>query len=161
MFHAGSLGYYGQYLALSHIAGIQQQGHHYLAAGYGTIGYEPKVSYFFGVPKAIKPGGVSFDIPMIYVSEVGDGDAQKKKQFVIQTGMLSSALEHATPEQMFASQDPAEPKPDAISAVKALQKASAAGQRIYHLTQENMGSTLGAIHHDTATVLGTHLNASP
>ena len=153
MFHAGSLGYYGQYLALSHMAGLQQQGQHYLAAGYGTIGYEPNVSYFFGVPRAIEPGGVAFDIPMIYVSEVGDGDAEKRKQFVMQTGMISSALEHATPEQMFASQDPAEPKPDAISAVKALQKASAAGQRIYHLTQENMGSTLGAIHHDTATIL--------
>ena len=92
-------------------------------------------------------------IPLIHVSEVGDGDAEKRKQFVMQTGMLSSALEYATPEQMFASQDPAEPKPDAISAVKALQKASAAGQRIYHLTQDNMGNTLGAIHHDTATIL--------
>lgn len=153
MFFAGSLGYYGQYLALSHIAGLQQQGHHYLAAGYGTIGYEPNVSYFFGIPRAIESGGVAFDIPLIHVSEVGDGDAEKRKQFVMQTGMLSSALEHATPEQMFASQDPADPKPDAISAVKALQKASAQGQRIYHLTQENMGQTLGSIHHDTDTII--------
>ena len=151
MFHAGSLGYYGQYLALSHMAGLQQQGRHYLSAGYGTIGYEPNVSYFFGVPRAIEPGGVAFDIPLIHVSEVGDGDAQKRKDFVMQTGILSSTLEHAVPEQMFHTDS--DNPPDAISAVKALQKASAQGQRIYHLTQENMGLTLGSIHHDLDTIL--------
>ncbi|MDD5277194.1 MAG: hypothetical protein PHR16_14065, partial [Methylovulum sp.] len=49
------------------------------------------------------------------------------------------------PEQMFVNgQNPGE----AISAVKALQKANAQGQRIYHITPANQATTLPNIHHD-------------
>jgi len=41
---------------------------------------------------------------------------------------------------------------EAISAVKALQKASAQGQRIYQITQANQASTLPNIHHAQATM---------
>jgi|GEM_PF-5241152 len=41
---------------------------------------------------------------------------------------------------------------EAISAVKALQKASAAGQRIYHITQTNQSTILANIHHDADTM---------
>ncbi len=150
LFQSGSLGYYAQYLALSHLLGLQADGHYQLAAGTGTVGYEPNVDYFFGFPRSIKPGSVAFDIPLINIMAVDDGDAEKKKQFVIQTGILSSALEHAVPEQMFNT-DPTNP-PDAISAVKALAKANAAGQRIYQITQANSASILGNIHHDQSTM---------
>ncbi|MEW8288483.1 MAG: hypothetical protein AB2697_21085, partial [Candidatus Thiodiazotropha endolucinida] len=161
MFYAGSLGYYAQLLALSHIAGLTQKGHYQLAAGYGTVGYEPNVDYFFGFPRAITPGGVAFDIPMIHITANGDGDVENARQYTQQTGMISSTLEHATPEQMFASQDPTEPQPDAISAVKALQKATTAGQRIYHITQANMAEALPNIHHhsDTMAEIKASLNA--
>jgi hypothetical protein len=65
--------------------------------------YEPNVNYFFGFPKAIEPGGVVFDIPLFNIAWVNDGDPVKKKQFVLQSGLLSSALEHAVPEQMFVN----------------------------------------------------------
>jgi hypothetical protein len=108
--------------------GLKAGGHYQL--GTGTFGYEPKVSYFFGLPKAIEPGGVVFDIPLFTIAGVNDGDPVKTKQFVLQAGILSSALEHAVPEQLFVNeQNPGE----AISAVRALQKASAAGQRISEL----------------------------
>jgi hypothetical protein len=59
---------------------------------------------------------------------------------MLQAGILSSALEHAVPEQLFVNaQDPGE----AVSAVKALQEASAAGQRIYHITPTNQSTILG------------------
>jgi hypothetical protein len=74
------------------------------------------------------------------------------KNYTLQIGMLSSALEHAVPEQMFADPDDSLNPPDSISAVKALSKASAAGQRIYHLTQANQASTLPNIHHDSQTI---------
>ena len=139
LFRAGTLGYYAQLIGLNYIMGLQSGGHYQLAAGTGTFGYEPNVSYFFGIPKAIQPGGVAFDIPLFNIMGSNDGDAVKKKQFVLQSGILSSALEHAVPEQMFVNtQNPGE----AISAVKALQKASAAGQRIYHITQANQNNTL-------------------
>jgi hypothetical protein len=149
LFHAGGLGYYAQLTALSRMMGIQAGAHHTLAAGTGTFGYEPKVTYFFGFPRSIKPGGVVFDIPLVSLIGVNDGNADKKKQFTLQTGLLSSALEHAVPEQLFVN---AQKPGEAISAVKALQKANAQGQRIYHLTPANQATILGNIHHDRATM---------
>ena len=99
-------------------------------AGIGTFGYEPNVNYLFGFPKSIKPGGVALDIPLVRINATDDGNADRLKQFTLRTGILSSALEHAVPEQMFTNeQNPGE----AISAVKALQKANAQDQRIYHI----------------------------
>ncbi|MBT9100308.1 hypothetical protein KFZ76_21675 [Methylovulum psychrotolerans] len=142
LFHAGGLGYYAQLTALSRLMGLQNGAHYTLAAGTGTFGYEPNVSYFFGFPRSIKPGGIALDIPLVSVTASDDGDAAHKKQYTLQTGILSSALESAVPEQLFTNaQNPGE----AISAVKALQKASAAGQRIYHITLAN-------IHHDADTM---------
>jgi len=126
---------------------LQTGGHYQL--GTGTFGYEPKVSTFFGIPKAIEPGGVAFDIPLFTIAGGNDGDPGKTKQFVLQAGILSSALEHAVPEQIFVNaQNPGE----VISAVKALQKASAAGQRIYQITPVNQSTILGNIHHDSDTM---------
>ena len=39
---------------------------------------------------------------------------------------------------IFSSDDPEDPMPEGISAVKALQKAIQAGQRIYRITQDNV-----------------------
>jgi hypothetical protein len=77
LFHAGGLGYYAQLTALSHLMGLQTGGHQTLAAGTGTFGYEPNVNYLFGFPKSIKPGGVVFDIPLVRVNAVDDGNADK------------------------------------------------------------------------------------
>ena len=53
------------------------------------------------------------------------------------------------PEQLFTNA----PYPgEAISAVKAIQKASAAGQRIYHITPANQSVILGNLHHDSDTL---------
>jgi hypothetical protein len=158
MFHAGGLGYYAQLTALSYLMGLQTGGHQTLAAGIGTFGYEPNVNYLFGFPKSIKPGGVAFDIPLVRINATDDGNADRLKQFTLQTGILSSALEHAVPEQLFVNeQNPGE----AISAVKALQKANAQGQRIYHITQANQATILPNIHHhpDTMAEIKNALNA--
>jgi len=152
MFYAGGLGYYAQLLSLSYISGLKAKGYYQLAVGYGTIGYEPEVNTFFGQPRSISTGGVAFDIPMINIIANQDGDAEKARQFTLQVGTLSSALEHITPEQMFAPTDPNAPKPDAISAVKALQKASQAGQKIYSITKENINEVLPFLKHDSESI---------
>ncbi len=149
MFYSGSLGYYAQLLSLSNILGLQQSAHYQLAAGNGTIGYEPKVNYFFGFPRAIETGVVVFDIPIVTIQGMNDGVKEKQKEFIIQTGVLASTLEYTTPEQMFADTNNLS---GAISAVKALSKASAAGQRIYQVTQANQTTVLPNIHHDYATM---------
>jgi hypothetical protein len=146
LFHAGLLGYYAQLIGMSHVLGLQQHGHYNLAAGIGTYGYEPNVNYFFGIPRAITPGGVAMNIPIFHIAGQGANDRAKKRDYLFQVGLISSALEHAVPEQMFVNdQNPGE----AISAVKALQKANALGQRIYHITPANQATTLPNIHQNS------------
>ncbi len=108
------------------------------------MGYEPNVFYFFGFPRAIEPGGVAVNVRVGGQYGNSDNDKQKRANFSFQMGILSSALEHAVPEQMFTT-DPNNPA-QGVSAVKALQLASQQGQRIYHITPANMATTLPNIN---------------
>jgi len=93
------------------------------------------------------------NIPILNITATDsppDTAAEDKKNYILQIGILSSALEHAVPEQLFTT-DPSNPA-DAISAVKALSKASVQGQRIYHITQANQGAALPSINHDLDTM---------
>ncbi len=83
------------------------------------------------------------------IASVDAGSQQERVNFTLQLGVLSSALEHAIPEQMFVTpENPGE----AVSAVKALSKAVAGGQRLYHLTPANQASTLPNLNHDSLTL---------
>jgi hypothetical protein len=159
IFYGGTLSYFTQLTVMGHIAALSLSAKASLSAGYGTLGYEPKVNYFFGLPTSVSIGGIALDIPWSMVSSVSDGDIEKRKQFNLQWGTLASVLEHAVPEQMFQSQDPNDPKPNAISAVKALQIASVKGQRIYQITQANMDTALPNIHHDGKGEIAAALQA--
>ncbi|MGB5457322.1 MAG: transglutaminase-like domain-containing protein, partial [Gammaproteobacteria bacterium] len=143
MFYTGTMGYFAQLNAISQVAGLGSGAQYQLASGHGTFGYEPKVDYLFGFPTAIQLGGVVLDIPLSIVTATNDGNADNKRDFVMQVGVLSSVLEHATPEQMF--NNPLNPT-DAISAVKALQIAAAQGQRTYQITQANINNVLPLLH---------------
>ncbi len=149
MFYTGTLGYFAQYLGLGHVIGVQKDAHQYLFAGYGSYGYEPKISYLFGFPRAIQPGGAVMNVRLTTVTGNSTGDAALQRDFSLQTGLLSSTLEHAVPEQMFFS---LQQSTDGISAVKALMEARDAGQRIYHITPANQSATLPNIHHDPGTM---------
>ena len=146
----GVLVFVAQYQALGHLSALTQQSHFQLATSAGTYGYVPNVTYFFGIPRSITPGGVEMDLDRVaHVSSVdGQGD-ETWKNFNFQLGALSSALEHAVPEQMFVTpENPGE----AVSAVKALQKASQQGQRIYHITQANQAEALPNIRQNSLTM---------
>ena len=91
MFYTGTMGYFAQLNAISQVAGLGSGAQYQLASGYGTFGYEPKVDYLFGFPTAIQPGGVVLDIPLSIVTAANDGNAENKRDFVMQVGVLSSA----------------------------------------------------------------------
>jgi hypothetical protein len=150
IFYSGTLGYYTQFNSIARVIGIQQKGYHYLAAGYGSFGYEPNVDYVFGVPRTIKSGGVAMDIPILRISGMDSQTPDRKKDFNMQIGLLSSTLEHITPEQIF-NYDGGN-NSDAISAVKALIIAAAQGQHIYHITNDNKSNVLPYINHDQNTM---------
>ncbi|MGD8570261.1 MAG: hypothetical protein PVJ39_19395, partial [Gammaproteobacteria bacterium] len=117
--------------------------------GYGTFGYEPSVEYFFGVPRMLHTGGVAMDIPILRISEVDSQNINEKITYNFQVGMLSSALEHLIPEQFLKFGDV---QPDATSAVKAIMKAAAQGQKLFHITSENQSNVLPMINHDQNTL---------
>jgi len=150
IFYAVSLAYFAQYITLSNIAAISQRNSHNLSVGYGSFGYEPNVNYLFDVPMSIEAGGVAMNVRLGKFLGTHTNDAEQKIQLNQQVGILSSALEHVVPEQMFTT-DPSNPA-DAVSTVKALSKASEAGQRIYHITQANQSTVLPNIHHDEQTM---------
>ncbi|NIT62225.1 MAG: hypothetical protein GWN00_40345, partial [Aliifodinibius sp.] len=68
----------------------------------------------------------------------------------VQVGILSSALEHGIPEQLFHNN--LNNPPEAISAVKALSKANVQGQHIYNLNSSNSADILPRLHHDADTM---------
>ncbi len=150
LFYAGTLGYFAQYTALAHVMSLAAGGRHTLMPSVGTYGYVPKVRERFGLPAAIEPGGVAMDLDAVNsITDSLDGDAVKRRNLVFETGILSSALESAVPEQMFVTPDnPGE----AISTVKALEKANLAGQRIVHITAANEAAVLPNLHLDPDTI---------
>jgi len=149
MFQAGSLGYYSQYIALSRLAGIQSGYHHILAGGLGSFGYEPKVTYFFGVPRTLQQGGIALNKPIVNMVATNDRNLQQKRAFATQIGVISSALESSIPEQMYSG--PVD-SIGGVSAVVAIQRALQQGQKVYHITGENQLLTLSNIHHDPQTM---------
>jgi hypothetical protein len=68
-----------------------------------------------------------------------DGDSEKSKIFMTQSGIVSSALEHSVPEKIFSTD---EQKAEGISAVKALKIAADQGMRIYTINQSNSSTIL-------------------
>ncbi|MHB8534103.1 MAG: transglutaminase-like domain-containing protein [Sulfuricaulis sp.] len=146
MFQAGTLGYFGELIALSHAASVSQNARHNLPLGYGTFGYEPNVQRIFGFPRTIKTGGVAVNVRLGWVIHSLDGDSSKLRDLNLQTGLLSSALENGVPEQMFST--PTQ-RADGISAVKALQIAVSQGQRIYHITPTNQVQAMSNLHLDS------------
>jgi hypothetical protein len=149
LFYAGVLDYYEQYTTQAYLNGLPQGGHYNLAAGLGSFGYEPKVSYLLGIPRTLEPGGVATNIPIVNVIGVDSTNQIDTRNFTIQLGVLSSVLENAVPEQLF---DQPGQFVDGVSAVKALVRASAAGQRIFAITAANEAAVLPLIHHDSATM---------
>lgn len=142
-FYVGMLGYYSQYMTLGTMLASQQSGHHMLAAGVGSFGYEPQVDSFFGIPRSISVGGAVMNVPMINVVGRDTSSQPDLRRLTLDLGALSSMLEGAVPEQMF--RDTANSRM-AVSAVQALGIASQQGQRIYQVTALNQASALTNIN---------------
>lgn len=155
-FYAASLTYYGQVATLSRVMAQKQHMRYELVAGLGSVGYIPEPRYLLGIPLELRPGGVVSDRPFIVsiaanLPGASTADvAIAKRAMTLSAGMLSSALEHLVPEQLF----PVQPgtTPEGISTVKAFQKALSAGQRLYEISPDNLNSAIAALNLDAETV---------
>ncbi len=111
---------------------------------------ELKTTYIFGIPQTVRASGLAMDVKRdLNIIKALDGDNNKKVQFMLASGMNSSALEHSVPEQLFSTPDePAE----GISAVKALKIANDEGIPIYTINQANIDSILPNLQVDVGTI---------
>jgi transglutaminase-like putative cysteine protease len=111
---------------------------------------ELKVTTFWGVPLSVSSGGLAMDADrLISIVKALNGNKEKPIQFMMSSGMNSSALEHSVPEQLFSTtENPAY----GISAVKALQLANDQGIPIYTINQTNITSVIPQLQLDSGTI---------
>ncbi len=108
-----------------------------------------KVMCLWGIPRYIASGGLNMDADyLMQVVKAKDGNSETARQYMLSSGMTSSALEHSVPEQLFSTPDaPAQ----AISTVKALKIANDQGIPIYTVNKENFGTLYWELQLDQQT----------
>jgi hypothetical protein len=107
----------------------------------------------------VSASGLAMDVDRVFNSQVDkDNVVQNRINFNKITGNRLSAMEHLIPELMFST---AEAPAEGISAVKAIALASAQGQKIWTITQDNLDAALAAInlHADSETEIRNGVNA--
>jgi hypothetical protein len=107
----------------------------YRKPSFGHFGVSAQVAWRYGLPLRVSFPGLMMDVDLWRGSAVmKDNDGPRQAAFVRQAGMRLSAYEHLVPEKLWTdAQHPGE----GVSAVKALARAAAAGQKIYTLTARN------------------------
>jgi len=105
-----------------------------------------KVDSMWGIPKSVSQGGFNMDADrLLYIVKAKGGNNETAKKFMLSSGMISSALEHSVPEQLFSTQ---ENPVEGVSAVKALQIANDHGIPIYTVNQTNIATVLPQLQID-------------
>jgi len=105
-----------------------------------------KVSLFFGIPRFVSSGGFNMDADyLMQVVKAKDSNSDIERNYMLSSGMISSALEHNIPEQLFSTPDyPAK----GISTVKALKIANDQRMPIYTVDQSNIATVLPQLQID-------------
>jgi transglutaminase-like putative cysteine protease len=119
----------------------------YRKSGFGHFGVSAKVVYRYGIPRQVSFPGLMMDVDHWKDTAVmKDNNSQRKIAYTRQGGTRLSAYEHLIPEKFWTdAQNPGE----GVSAVKAITKAAAEGQKIYMLTSAN-ASLVYQLQIDTA-----------
>ncbi len=116
----------------------------YRLPSYGIFSTKLAPLYWFGIPRDVEFSGLSMDVDFMHYQTTEKSNGQAKAiNFLQASGSRASAMEHLVPEQMFSTPEaPAQ----GISAVKALALASAEGQKIWTVTQNNLDLALSSIN---------------
>ncbi|QOC23511.1 hypothetical protein IC757_05050 [Wenzhouxiangella sp. AB-CW3] len=143
LFYAGVLAYHAQLEGLGGLMAAQMGAEYRTNLSVGTYGYQPWVRYVFGMPMVLDAGGVHMDLDYVpsHLTK-HNGSASQRAEAAQPLGMLKSILENVVPEQQFSTEvEPAE----GVSAVAAIAKAQAEGQRVFHVTQDNLDEAMAEI----------------
>jgi hypothetical protein len=148
IFIKGVQEYYAQYIAHGKSMSLKSRTMHQPIPTAGTFGYEPHQRTLLGLNRGIEKHGVYMNVRTAQIIKDRSGNHGKEKQLMLQVGMLSSALEHRIPEQLFADPNSAT-KPEGFSTAKALGMAAVQGQKIYSINQQNQATALLALRLDS------------
>jgi hypothetical protein len=97
--------------------------------------FEVKTAYLFGMPRTVSPGGISIDVDRdLHAVCSRDGDREKIKEYNINCGSIGSYLEGNVLESMFGARG--------VSTIHILSAANLQGNKIYHITRENINAVL-------------------
>lgn len=115
----------------------------YRLPSYGIFSTSLQSQYWFGVPRNTSFSGLNMDVDALTFHGVAkDNYRNTRINFTKASGARLSAMEHLVPEQMFSTP---EAPTHGISAVKALALASAEGQKIWTINQDNLSLALDKI----------------
>lgn len=105
-----------------------------------------KVLTLWGIPRIVQPGGLNMDADyLMQVVKANDGNNDTTKQYMLSSGMTSSALEHSVPEQLFSTPGN---QVEGVSTVKALKIANDQAIPIYTVNQANIATVLPQLQVD-------------
>ena len=120
--------------------------HRFMSFGTFSSNLQPNLKY--GFPLTVKFAGMMMDIDMLFSQAVAkNNDRQQLVAYVASQGPRQSANEHLIPEQLFDDPNTNIKDAEAVSAVKALQLAAEAGQKIFTVTKENASVVLPQLQH--------------
>jgi len=112
----------------------------YRHPSFGTFATNLSPVFSFGVPTQVGATGLMVDMDVVQQSLwAKNNDVQLSRATVQQVGHTVSALEHQIPELFFSNEGNSG---EGVSAIKALAIASAQGQRIYQINQDNIDFSL-------------------
>lgn len=115
----------------------------YRLPSYGTFSTNLKVQYLYGLPRQVEFSGLSMDIDKLKNQRVSKTNNKDEGiAFSQSIGARQSAMEHLVPEQMFSDETE---KAEGISTVKALGIASAQGQKIWTISQQNLNTAMSQL----------------
>jgi hypothetical protein len=107
----------------------------YRLPSFGHFGVSVKVKYWYGIPRQVSFPGLMMDVDHWKDTAVmKDNDKARRITYNRQAGVRLSTFEHLVPEKFWTDVQSSD---EGISAVKALAKAAAEGQKIYALTSQN------------------------
>jgi len=137
---ATALAYHAQLTAFNHIYARSLNVNALTLPSETLFATKMKVMTLWGIPRYVSFAGLNMDADyLMQVVKAKDGNGDTVKQYMLTSGMTSSALEHAVPEQLFSTPEmPAQ----GISTAKALKIANDSGIPIYNITQANLAVVL-------------------
>lgn len=149
LLNAGALSYYSEVSSVSRVLALTQNSNQNIIAGMGSYGFEPEVTYFFGFPRTVRPGGIGLNMVSINAIESSDGDPLAARNLLKAIGSFTSQFEHQVPEDLTSTSEGSDPS--GMSTIKALNIALRSDQRVFTLTSDNFDGLIGNIQLDAET----------